>query len=595
MTVQELVAFYETKKGLYTEMLRSTRRRIDAISTYRLAAAIIFLATLYFAFGQHSLFYFLPPLIIIFVLLVRRHAALFHRKAHLEILTSIQSRELKGLSGDHSDNSGGFEFVNVHHPYTHDLDIFGEGSLFQSLNRSGTSTGRKILAAQLSARQPSPEETRLRQKAVAELSGKPEFCQEIQALSMQIDEQPGDQAELERWLAEPARLYGTTSYKLILVAFPILTLGLIIAAWFVDGLTAFAVLAAGMQWAFLGFHLKRVNAFHQYISRKKNALAKYANILMYIRKEQLTSSLLQTLGRRAQRADEKVRQLASLVGAFDARLNSMTNLVMNSLFLYDLQCVYQLERWKAENAPELLGWIDTVHQFEVLCSIGTFAFNHPAFVFPTINEQQRLAGLAVGHPMLSEHARVDNDVYMDDQQSIMIITGANMAGKSTFLRAVGVNVVLALAGAPVCAREFDCPWLEIRSGMRTADSLKENQSYFYAELDRLKSIMDELRAGSRLLILLDEILKGTNSTDKQAGSLALVNQLVHHKCLVIIATHDLSLGELEKAYPARILNYSFEANIENDQLSFDYKLKRGIAQKMNATFLMRKMGIIPPG
>ena len=316
---------------------------------------------------------------------------------------------------------------------------------------------------------------------------------------------------------------------------------------------------------------------------------------MSIRKEQFTSPLLQTLGLRAERADQKVGALASLVSAFDARLNSMTNLVVNSLLLYDLQCVYRLEKWKAENAPELMGWIGTVHQFEVLCSIGTFAFNHPAFVFPTINERQRLSGLGVGHPMLAEDARVDNDVYMDDKQSIMIITGANMAGKSTFLRALGVNVVLALAGAPVCAREFDCPWIEMRSGMRTADSLKEKQSYFYAELDRLKSIMDELRSGTPLLILLDEILKGTNSTDKQAGSLALVNQLVHHKCLVVIATHDLALGDLENAYPGRILNYSFEANIENDQLSFDYKLKRGIAQKMNATFLMRKMGIIPPG
>jgi DNA mismatch repair ATPase MutS len=181
---------------------------------------------------------------------------------------------------------------------------------------------------------------------------------------------------------------------------------------------------------------------------------------------------------------------------------------------------------------------------------------------------------------------------MDEERSIMIITGANMAGKSTFLRSIGIDVVLALAGAPVCARQFDCPFIALRSGMRTADSLKENQSYFFAELDRLKSIMHELHEGKPLLILLDEILKGTNSTDKQAGSIALVKQLVEESCLALIATHDLALGELEKQYPGRILNYSFEASIEDDQLFFDYKLKRGIAQKMNATFLMRKMGII---
>jgi DNA mismatch repair ATPase MutS len=156
-----------------------------------------------------------------------------------------------------------------------------------------------------------------------------------------------------------------------------------------------------------------------------------------------------------------------------------------------------------------------------------------------------------------------------------------------------VNVVLALNGAPVCASNFSCPILEMRSGMRTADSLRDHQSYFYAELNRLKNIMDELRRDKPLLILLDEILKGTNSNDKQAGSIALVRQLLPHPCLALIATHDLALGELEKEFPQRIRNYCFEANIENEQLSFDYKLKVGVAQKMNASFLMKKMGIIP--
>jgi DNA mismatch repair ATPase MutS len=301
---------------------------------------------------------------------------------------------------------------------------------------------------------------------------------------------------------------------------------------------------------------------------------------------------MQSLGKQAAEADEKVRGLASLVSAFDARLNSMTNLVVNSFLLYDLQCIYRLEKWKEENAMHLPGWLNTIREAEVLCSFGTFAFNHPGFAFPQINSGLILSAKDMGHPLLEENERVVNDVHLDRKQSIMIITGANMAGKSTFLRSLGVNVVLALSGAPVCASEFHCPLMDLRSGMRTADSLKEHQSYFYAELDRLKSIMEDLREGKPLLILLDEILKGTNSTDKQAGSVALVKQLTERHCLVLIATHDLALGDLENKYPGRILNYSFEANIENEQLFFDYKLKRGLAQKMNATFLMRKMGII---
>jgi DNA mismatch repair ATPase MutS len=261
--------------------------------------------------------------------------------------------------------------------------------------------------------------------------------------------------------------------------------------------------------------------------------------------------------------------------------------------LFDLQCVYRLEKWKTENALQLREWLETVEELEMLCSLATFSFNNPAFIFPSINASRILKAEGAAHPLLSEEERVVNSVTIDSTRSIVIITGANMAGKSTFLRTLGVNVVLAHAGAPVCATAFDCPVLHLRSGMRTADSLKDHQSYFYAELNRLKSIVEELRQGKELLVLLDEILKGTNSTDKLAGSVALVKQLARFPCLVVIATHDLALADLEKEFAGRIRNFCFEPMIQNDQLSFDYKLRDGKAEKMNATFLMKKMGIIP--
>jgi len=261
--------------------------------------------------------------------------------------------------------------------------------------------------------------------------------------------------------------------------------------------------------------------------------------------------------------------------------------------LYDLQCVYRLERWKYANAGSLKTWLDVVTKGEVLGSLATFSFNHPAFTYPSIHTALAIDGIAVGHPLIPGDECVPNDVLLDGDQSVLIITGANMAGKSTFLRAIGVNLVLALSGAVVCAKSFHCPIIAMRSGMRTADSLKDHESYFYAELNRLKTIMDELKNDKPLLILLDEILKGTNSTDKQLGSIALVKQLLQHPCLALIATHDLVLGALEKEFPAQLRNFCFEATIENDQLSFDYKLKPGLAQTMNATYLMKKMGIIP--
>jgi DNA mismatch repair ATPase MutS len=410
---------------------------------------------------------------------------------------------------------------------------------------------------------------------------------------MEMDEQRHDREQLLEWVHLPSFVYGSSRNKILLTVLPILTVAAVIAAFIISAVKPFAIGLALSQWIILGMYSKKVNQFHEYISRKKSILEKYGRLLHVFGDEKFKAGILKKLLSRADEADVKVKSLASLVNYLNARLNFMTNLVVNSLLLYDLQCVYRLEKWKHENSVNLTAWLDVISEAEVLCSIGTFAFNNPSFIYPTISPELTLKAEGLGHPLISEKECVVNDLYMGKGQAVLIITGANMAGKSTFLRTSGVNLVLALAGAPVFAKTFSCPIINLRSGMRTADSLKDHQSYFYAELDRLKSIMDELRSDKPLLILLDEILKGTNSTDKQTGSIALVKQLLPHPCLAMIATHDIVLGDLENQFPEHIKNYHFEANIENDQLSFDYKLKRGIAQTMNATFLMKKMGIIP--
>lgn len=593
MTQAELKLFYENKATGYEVSLKEIIKEINLVSNARLAAALTFLGLLYFGLTEHSLFYFLPFIFIGFVLLVRRHSGLFDRKVHFENLIRIHRLELRALDNDISGFDNGIVFVDELHPYSHDLDIFGEGSLYQLLNRCNTRGGKKLLAERLSSPMDSMEEITSHQEAAADLKDRPDFRHEIQARGMEVEEFGGDRQQLQEWITHKSFLYGNALYKIVLIVFPVITLSLLALSFFVDGVARFFWISAAGQWIFLGFHLKRVNEFHQYISRKKNILNKYASILTSIEGETFSSTILKNILVNAKDADQKLRALASLVGGLDARLNSMTNLVVNSLFLYDLQYVYRLEQWKELNALDLKHWLNAVEETEVLCSFGTFAFNHEKFVFPTINTNRNLKGQSMGHPLINEQERIPNDIHLDHEKSIVIITGANMAGKSTFLRTLGVNVVLALAGSPVCAEQFDCPLIYMRSGMRTADSLRDHQSYFYAELNRLKSIVDELKSGKNLLILLDEILKGTNSNDKQAGSIALVKQLVNYPSLVLIATHDLALGDLEKVYPAQIHYYCFEPSITNDELSFNYKLERGIAQKMNATFLMRKMGIIP--
>jgi hypothetical protein len=593
MTNTELGAFYTKRASAFSESLAEVKKRINLISNVRIGTALIFLAVLYFGLSNYSLLYLLPLIFFIFLLLVQQHSKLFNKKVYLQNLITIHEIEIKSLQGDFNSLPTGAAYVEPRHPYTHDLDIFGDGSLFQYLNRCSTLSGKQLLASRLSAPMKDINSILNHQAAVGELSGKTDFRHAIQASGMEVDELPNDRSQLKEWIGRPSFLFGRNFYKIILAVFPVVTICLLVLSFWIDGISPFFWLCAILQWAFLGLHIKKVNAFHQYISRKKNILEKYSTLLGHIGENNFDSPLMSDIHSKGADAAQKMNQLASLVGAFDARLNAMTTLFVNSLLLYDLQCVYRLERWKEENASSLEVWLDGIHETEVLCSIGTFAFNNPGFTFPAVNVNRQLRAKALGHPLILENERIVNDLSIDEDRSVLIITGANMAGKSTFLRTLGVNVVLALSGAPVCAEEFDCPIIDIRSGMRTADSLRDHQSYFYAELNRLKSIVGELKTGKHLLILLDEILKGTNSTDKQAGSIALVRQLVNYPSLTLIATHDLALGDLEKEYPDRIRNFCFEPSIINDQLSFDYKLKPGLAQTMNATFLMKKMGIIP--
>ena len=593
MTRHQLEAFYLERESNFRKTASALTKKINLISNARLLIALIFLILIYFAFSNYILFYLTPLVAVVFVILVRNHATLFDQRTHIQNLASINKAEHEVLNGNVNGFDTGSQFIDPHHPYSHDLDLFGEYSVFQFLNRCNTISGKQKLAAHLNANLSSSTDVNLRQQAIRELSEKTDFRQHYQASGMEIDELQSDRAQLLHWTSLPAFVYGKSSYKILLMVVPALTVLSVAGTFFFDAFRPIAVLLAAFQWAFLGFHIKRVNEFHEYISRKKSTLEKYAKLLHFLTNEKFESTELNACRAQAADADVKVNTLASLVRALDARLNSMTSLVMNSLFMYDLQCIYRLEKWKEENAKNLESWLMVAAEIEVLNSFGTFAFNHSNFFYPTITNEFAIRGSEMGHPLIDPSECVVNDVLIGNGPSVLIVTGANMAGKSTFLRTLGTNIIFALNGLPVCAKEFACPILQLRTGMRTADSLKDHQSYFYAELDRLKGIMDELRNDVPLLILLDEILKGTNSTDKQAGSISLVKQLLPHPCLAIIATHDLALGDLESQYPGKVKNYHFEANIENDQLCFDYKLKPGIAQKMNATFLMKKMGIIP--
>jgi DNA mismatch repair ATPase MutS len=586
-------SLYEGREIRFSSELKKISEQIVTISIIRVAIAVAFFVVIYFSITTRPLIYTLPVLIILFAIFVKRHSKAYAEKIRLQNLVKINEQERAALKGDYDTLPTGSEFTDIHHPFAHDLDLFGEGSLFQYSNRSNTRDGKKKFAESLTSPLPDAKAILSQQTSIRELAPNVNFRQDIQAGGMEIQETAKDREQLREWLAHPAFVYGKRILPYLLIVIPTLTVASIALAFFYDLAQLFAILLVLVQWTMLGLYGKRVSAFHEYISRKKNILEKYAQLLHILSKESFQSPQLQRLAHDAKEADKEVKALASLVNSLDARLNFLTAAIVNSVLLYDLQCVYRLEKWKAVHASQLNLWLDTIAETEVLCSWGAFAFNNPDFSYATIHHDLKLSAKSLGHPLIMRAERITNDVFIGVDQRIQIITGANMAGKSTFLRSIGVNLILALAGAPVCASSFECSMIHLRTGMRAADSLKDHQSYFYAELNRLKSIMDELQKDKPLLVLLDEILKGTNSNDKLSGSLAMVKQLLPHPCLALIATHDLALGELAQKHPDAIKNFCFEANIEDDQLHFDYQLKSGLAQKMNATFLMKKMGIIP--
>ena len=259
--------------------------------------------------------------------------------------------------------------------------------------------------------------------------------------------------------------------------------------------------------------------------------------------------------------------------------------------LSDILQMRRLEYWQNKHKKEMKKWFEVVEEFDSLNSFSNFYFNNKYASFPVFQKEEfSIKAENLGHPLINLSKRVNNSIQINPGEFI-VITGANMAGKSTFLRTIVVNMILAMCGAPVCAEKFSFKPIQIFTSIRTSDSLHKNESYFYSELKRLKRIIEALKSNTRLFVVLDEILKGTNSKDKHKGSEALIKQFISLNTSGIVATHDVALGKLEESFPVNIKNKSFEVDINKDQLSFNYKLRDGVSKNMNATILMKEMGI----
>lgn len=589
---------YTERLSLTKGQLQQVKKQIFRISMLRLTLFIAGVAGIYFFFSQ-------TPLLIICIcltflplfILVKIHNRFFIRKEWLETQARIIQEELQALSGDYSSFEDGKEYVNPEHPYSFDLDIFGRRSLFQSINRTCTFFGKDRLAKWLQNHLHKKTSIEKRQEMVREISEHTLFREQFRVAGLVHHGQSSDGEKIQAWSQSPAQYLHAGWVKAFIWGVPVINSLLLITS--LAGWTSFSWLGLSFGiFLVLSFGIiKRATYIQETYGKQLKSLNGYARLIALAKAEDWKSAgmleLMERFNLNGQSPVQALQQLSKELDRLDLRNNQFLYVLLEGSIFFQLQEIVRIERWKVRYGQYISEWLETVGELDALCSLGTFAYNHPQYTYPELTEKPFcFLATQMGHPLMPVSQCVKNDATIPSRPFFLIITGANMAGKSTYLRTIGVNYLLACVGAPVCCEKLKLHPNQLITSLRTSDSLSDNESYFFAELKRLKRIIDLLNQGQQLFIILDEILKGTNSMDKQKGSFDLIRQFMQLKANGIIATHDLLLGSLIKQFPEKIRNYCFEADIKDNELTFSYKLREGVAQNMNACFLMKKMGII---
>ncbi len=582
----------------YQQHLETYKAKADKLykrmTTLSLLRVIVFLATgfgVYLSFGLWQLAVLISIIGIgAFVFLLSKYTDFKAQRNFNNALVKINEEEIKIASGDFHHRNEGLEFQDPSHFYSLDIDLFGRGSFFQFINRTTINEGTQKLADALLAN--ATDDIILRQAAIKELSSKPKWRQQYSATSSLVAvETPAK--DIINWL-QHYKPFLPKMMRWFPLVFTLLSLALFALTFFklIDMVFMGYWLFVGL--GITGIYVKKTNVLSVNSDRVKDTFRQYASLLKRIENEDFTSELLQEKQQQIQSDTKKAssifNELSKSLDALDNRNNLISAIFGNGLFLSDIKNSYHIEQWIKQYGAKVGDWFEVVSFFDAYNSLGGFAYNHPEFVFPEINTSQTVIKAAgLGHPLLNKSKRVDSDLTIENEQ-FFIVTGANMAGKSTFLRTVSLHIVMANVGLPVCAKSSGYSPVKLITSMRTSDSLTDDSSYFFSELTRLKYIVDAIK-NEPYFIVLDEILKGTNSTDKAIGSRKFVEKLVASNATGIIATHDLSLCDIEKELDD-VKNYYFDAKIINDELHFDYTLKQGICQNMNASFLLKKMEIV---
>ncbi|GGA85628.1 DNA mismatch repair protein MutS [Flavobacterium palustre] len=528
------------------------------------------------------------------MILMRIHSRLSFQRLLKKALLNINEDEISFLKREKIPFENGVEFQDLHHPYAYDLDIFGAHSLFQNLNRTATFIGKKTLAETL-LHKATNDEILENQQAIKELTEKLDWRQEFLAFAKVSQDNQSSYEGLLKWSKNSG---STLSKSTIVLSY--VSPALFFAAFLGYLITDNLVWVKCLSYLFifnliiLGKFVKRIQLEIANSGKIDSIIHQYSLLVKKIESETFHSQKLIDLQQRLQfksaNASTHLKKLSELFSRMDTISNLITATLFNGTFLFNLHVLKALLEWKKEHAEVLEDWLMVIGEFEKLNSLANFSYNNPDFVFPTINSDYKIGFSNLSHPLLNPKTRIGNDVHFYPQ-SFMILTGSNMSGKSTFLRSLGINMVLVGTGSVVCATQADIHPLPVLVSMRLSDSLSDSESYFFAEIKRLKQIMDALEE-QPAFVLLDEILRGTNSDDKRNGTIEVLKKVIAKKAIGAIATHDIEVCLTTNDYPGILSNNCFEVEIIDNDLHFDYKLREGICRNKSATFLMKKMEVI---
>jgi len=591
---QEARVEYERRLGARRETAAVGSRRAAIVANLRLLVFVTGAVMAWLVFGSKVLAggWLVPPVLLFVALLVAHDRLLSERDRALRSVAFYERAFARLESRWAGGGTQGERFGDPHHPYAGDLDLVGEGSLYEFLCAARTRAGEDTLAAWLLG-PATPEQIRLRQEAVRELTPRLDLREDLARLGDEV--RSGLHPEpVCAWGAAPTAIASRTPAVIAAVLATLAVAGLVY--WIANPETPLPfVLALLLEAVFWGVYRRRFLAVVHAVELPGRDLGLLAHLLERLERESYQTSrlvelraVLETSGAPASASIARLRRLIELL---DARRNQLF-LPVAAVLLWTPQLAFAIERWRIQFGPDLARWIDAVGEFEALCSFAGFSYEHPDYAFPEIVDgSPRFEGVSIGHPLLAGDRCVRNDLTLSGEKPVLIVSGSNMSGKSTMLRSVGVNTVLGLAGAPVCASEMRLSPIAIGASIRLQDSLLEGNSRFYAEILRLRQISELAQNELPVLFLLDEILSGTNSHDRGIGAEAVVRNLMESGALGLVTTHDLALTRLADSLSPRAANVHFQDHLEDGVIAFDYRVHPGVVTKSNALELMRAVGL----